>query len=147
VGGGPLDAGGDALERHGQVLDAGDRQLLQQLPQRLVGVQVGAGAGQRPDPPEQRAAERLAGGALAPHPVQPRQRRRRVGVGGDEDAVERPDRGPQDQVRPDPGLGERLQHADLVGAQHPSAAEHEGDLVRSLVRHGPSPGSPDGNAS
>src|SRR6266536_2876585 len=71
----------------------------------------------------QRAAERLGSGAVAPQPEQPRHRLGRVGR--DEHAVDRAHRGPDDQVRPDPGLGERLEHPDLVRAQHPAAAEHE----------------------
>ena len=101
---------------------------------------MGAGAGQGPDPPEQRAAERLGGHAVAPHRGQLGHGRARVAVGGHEHAVERPHRGAEHQVGPDPGLGEGLEHADLVGAEHPAAAEHEGDLVRPALvpRHRPS---------
>ena len=101
---------------------------------------MGAGAGQGPDPPEQRAAERLGGHPVAPHRGQLGDGRARVAVGGHEHAVERPHRGAEHQVGPDPGLGEGLEHADLVGAEHPAPAEHEGDLVRPALvpRHRPS---------
>ena len=53
-------------------------------------------------------------------------RLRRAGrVGGDEDAVDGADRGAQDEVGPDAGVGQRGQHAHLVRAEHPAAAEDE----------------------
>ena len=50
---------------------------------------------------------------------------RAVRVGGDEGAVDRADGRADDEVGPDPGLGQRAQHADLVRAEQPAAAEYE----------------------
>ena len=75
--------------------------------------------------------------AVAPHLLEPAQRGRRIGR--HEHAVDRPDRGAQDQVRPDPGLAERPEHADLARPEDPAAAQDEGDLPpRRISHHRPS---------
>src|SRR6266498_2505359 len=131
---GPFDARRNALERHRQLLDPRHRQqLLEQPAKRLVGVQVRTGTRQRGHAPEQGPAERLAGNAVAPHLVEPAQRSR--GIRRHEHTVDRTDRGAKDQVRPDPGLGERPEHADLIGPQDPATAEHERDLPPRRISH------------
>jgi hypothetical protein len=68
-------------------------------------------------------AERQPQLVALPHPLQARHRARRVG--GHERAVDRADRGAHDQIRPDARLRERAEHADLVRAEQPAAAEDE----------------------
>ena len=55
-------------------------------------------------------------------------------IGGEERAVDGPDRGPNDDVWPDLMLREGAQHPDLVRAQNSAAAEHEGNLGGGLIR-------------
>ena len=93
-------------------------------------VQVGAGPGQRADPPEDRAAERGTDHIGAPDRLQPLGRAGRVGR--DEHPVDGADRGAQHEVGPDAGVGQGGQHAHLVGAQHPATAEHEGGAQCSV---------------
>ena len=86
--GGALDRGGHALERHGQVLDALDRQVLgEQLAQRSAAVHVRPAAQRRPDPLPQRAAEDAALRRELPPDVGQPERRLDGGVGGDEESV------------------------------------------------------------
>src|SRR4029077_656844 len=68
-------------------------------------------------------AEDRAEGLTAPQAVEPL--RRAFRVGGDEGAVHRADGGADDEVGPHPGVGQRAQHADLVRAEQPTAAEYE----------------------
>ena len=53
------------------------------------------------------------------------------GVRRDRGAVDRPDRGAQDDVGRDPPLDERAEHADLVGAEVAASAEDEGGVGSS----------------
>ena len=86
-------------------------------------MQVGAGARQPDRPAPEGLAERLPQRVALPQLVQPRRRARRVGR--HERAVDGADRGAHDHVGRDAGLGQGPEHADLVGAEHTPAAEHE----------------------
>ena len=78
-----------ALEAHRQVLDQRDRQRLgQRRPQRLVAVQVRAGARERRQPPEQRAGEDVAALDVGPRVREPLDHRHRR-LAGDGGAVDR----------------------------------------------------------
>jgi hypothetical protein len=134
-----LDARRDAVERHGQLGELGDRQRLgQHPPERLDRMQVRSGAGQ-PDG----TLEDVLGEGLAEHLAAPELAELVGGpfrIGGDEHPVDRPDRGSDDQVRLDPGLVKRQQHADLIGAEDATAAEHESRphlRLDPLARHVP----------
>jgi hypothetical protein len=120
-----LDAGRHALERQFQVGEVAPGQRGGQQPaQRLERVQVRAGPDQVGGPAPQLLAEGQPQFVALPHPGQPPRRTRRVG--GHERAVDRADRGAHHQVGPHARLGKRAQHADLVRAEQPPAAEHEG---------------------
>jgi hypothetical protein len=124
AGAGALDARGHALERQLKVGEvAGGQHLLEHLTERLDRVQVGAGPGQPDCTPDQVLAERLPHGLAPPQLAEPLRGSGRIG--GHERAVDRADRGSHDQVGLDPGLGQRPQHADLVGAEQAPATEHE----------------------
>ena len=134
-----LDAGRHALKRQLEVREVAAGQRVAQYPaQRLQGVQVRARAHQPDRPAPELLAERQPQFLALPHPAQPGCGARRIG--GHERAVEGADRGPYHQVGPDARLGERPEHADLVGTQQPSAAEHErrrhDSSVASLSRGG-----------
>jgi hypothetical protein len=58
----------------------------------------------------------------------------RARVAGEGDGVQRTGRGTDDQVRPDAGLGQRPQHADLRRGQAATALEHERDPHRTEGR-------------
>jgi hypothetical protein len=68
-------------------------------------------------------AERQPQLVALPHPAQPG--RGTLRIGRHERAVERADRGAHHQVGPDVRLGQRPQHAHLMGAEQAPAAEHE----------------------
>ena len=55
---------------------------------------------------------------LSPEPAQPRHAGDR-GVSGKERAVDRADRRPENEIRRDPALCQRLQHPHLVGPKTP----------------------------
>ena len=124
-----LDAGGDALERDGELREVALRQgPFEEPSQRLDRVDAGPGAGQVAEPGDEGAAEDAALVDVGPHrpqvldPGGPRVRR-------DRDAVDGADRGADDQVRHDRRLDERPQHADLGRAQLAAPAEHERHTV------------------
>jgi hypothetical protein len=136
---GPLDAGGAALERHRQV---GERGVLAQRPvehaqQRCRRVQVAA-AGEAAQLARVGVAVDLLRRRRGPHLRQPLDRRL-GGVGRDGRAVDRADRGADDQVGLDAVLQQRAEHADLGGAQHPAATEHECRGSRRGRRHAAHP--------
>jgi hypothetical protein len=119
-----LDAGRHALERQFQVREVAARQrVAQHAPQRLERVQVRARPDQPDRPAPQLLTERQPQLIALPQPDQPVRRARRVGR--DQRAVDRADRGAHHQVGLDARLGKRPQHADLVRAEQPSAAEYE----------------------
>ena len=119
-----LDAGRHALERQLQVGEGLAAEHLGQQPaQRLQRVQVRPRTHQPRRPSPQLLAERQPELLALPHPRQPGGRTGRVGR--HHDAVDRPDRGAHHQVGPDARLAEGTQHADFVGAEEPSAPEHE----------------------
>ncbi len=63
---GPSDTRRDTLERQVKILDAADRQICRkQRPQRLAGIQVGAGPNGRTNSVHQRSAK----DAVPPQPV------------------------------------------------------------------------------
>jgi hypothetical protein len=134
-----LDARRDALERHGQVGKLADRQRLgQHPPERLDRMQVRPRARQ-PD----RSLEDVLGERLAQHLAAPELAEligRPLRVGRDENPVDGADRGSEDQVRLDPGLVKRQQHADLEGAEYPAATEHERRRHLTSVPEPPRPG-------
>jgi hypothetical protein len=100
---GRLDPGGHALERQPQVGEVlpGQR-LLEHALERLERVQVRSGTDQPGRPAPQVLAEDLAQLFAFPHLAQPRRGARRVGR--HQRAVERADRGADDQIGPDAGL-------------------------------------------
>ena len=106
---------------------AGER-VAEHAAQRLDRVQVRAGPGQRDRAAPQVLAEGPAKGVAAPQITQPLRRAGRVGR--HERSVDRPHRGADHHVGPDSGLGQRPEHADLVGAEHAAPAEHECRLHR-----------------
>ena len=125
--GGPLDAGRAALERHRELLEGQVAELLgEPVPQRLGRVQVGAGPDGPGDLAERAVAVHLAVAHRAlPQADQPVDHAG-AGVGGHQGAVQRADRGAQDQVRADAGLEERPEHADLDRAEQAATAQDEG---------------------
>jgi hypothetical protein len=123
--GGALDARGDALERHGQLLDPPVAEsIVQQRAQRVVAVQAHARARERPQAPEDRPAEQLAALDRRPRAGQPLHRGERR-LCRDRRAVDRADRRAEHEVGRDAALQQGAQHADLVGAERSAAAEHE----------------------
>jgi hypothetical protein len=66
--------------------------------------------------------------------------RRPSGIGRHEDPVERTNRGADNEVRPDAGLSEGTQHADLMRAHQATAAKHE---RRTHASHYPRTLAPD----
>jgi hypothetical protein len=130
-----LDAGRHALEGQlevGEVLPGQDAR--QQPAQPLQRVQVGP----RTQQPHRPAPQSLAEGQpqLVTFPHLPEPDRRAGRVRRHQRAVDGADRRTHDEVGPDAGLRQRLQHADLVRAEQPPAAEHE------RRRHPPSLTSP-----
>jgi hypothetical protein len=119
-----LDAGRHALERQFQVREVAARQrVAQNAPQRLERVQVRARPDQPDRPAPQLLAERQPQLIALPQPDQPVGRAR--WVGRYERAVDGADRSAHHQVGLDARLGKRPEHADLVRAEQPSAAEYE----------------------
>jgi len=102
---------------------AAGQRVAQDPAQRLQGVQVRARADQPDRPAPELLAERQPQFVALPHPAQPGGRAGRVG--GHERAVEGADRGTDHQVGPDAGLGQRAEHADLMSAEQPPAAQYE----------------------
>jgi hypothetical protein len=134
---GRLDPGGHALERQPQVGEILTRQRFgEHALERLERVQVRSRTDQPGRPAPQVLAEDLPQLVAFPHLAQPRRGGRRVGC--DERSVERANGCAHDQVGLDAGLRQRPEHADLVRAEEPSAAEHE------RRRHGSSLASPRG---
>ncbi len=137
MGGGPLDAGGHTLERHGQVLDPLDRQHPgQEQSERVILIDVGLGRGQGPDPCGERRIEHAG-------PIDRRPQLGQLldgverGIGGDHGPVEGTDRGPDDEVGLDTSFEQGLELANLVGAELTAPSEHEGGLRGpSLIGHG-----------
>ena len=101
--------------------------FVQHVPERLDGVQVGAGPHQPDGPAPERLAERVAQRLALPQLGQPVRRTGRVSR--HERAVDRADRGAHDQIGPHARLLERAEHADLVRAEQAAAAEHERGLA------------------
>ena len=145
---GPLDARRADLEPDRQLLEGQVAELLdQRLLQRLRRPEVGAGAHGPADGAQRAVAVHLApaaGGALPERGELLDDAE--VGLAGDQGAVEGADAGAEHQVRDDAALEQRAQHADLDGAEHAAAAEHEcGRHTRASVppapgaRHGPAP--------
>ena len=126
--GGPLDAGRAHLEPRGQVLEADVAELLlEPLPHRLGGVEVGAGG----DRTSYRGQGLLGVAAtagladIAPQVGEPLDDGGR-GVAGDQGAVQGADAGAQHQLGCHLGLEQGAQHADLDRAEHAPSAQHEG---------------------
>jgi hypothetical protein len=97
-------------------------------------VQVRAGARQPDGPAHEGFAEHEPKGVAAPQvseaPGGP------LWIGGDEGTVHGANRGADDKVGADPGVGQRAQHADLVGAEQPAAAEYECDRHLAQANRG-----------
>jgi hypothetical protein len=49
-------------------------------------------------------------------------------IGGEEGAVDRADRGAEDNIGRDRALGEGPQHSDLMPAEDPASAQHDGNF-------------------
>ena len=101
---------------------------LEPFPQRLGGVDVGAGGHGAADRAQRPVAvhRRVALRAVAAHSSVSRSTTATSGSARDHRAVERADAGAEHEVRDDAALEEGAQHADLDGAEHAAAAEHEG---------------------
>ncbi len=128
--GGRLDRGRDTLEWDAQRFDRIHRHGGGQQPaQALVAVQVGARAGERPEPAEDRAAEDVVALEARPHLREAGDRRDRR-LGGHRGAVDRADRRAHHQVRHDTALEQRAEHPHLVGPEVPAASEDEGGRGR-----------------
>jgi hypothetical protein len=100
---GALDAGRDAVKRQpeiGEVVPG--KHVVQNVPQRLDRVQVGARTSQPRDPAPDGLAERLPHGIAAPQFGQACRRARRVGR--HECAIDRAHRRADDHIGPDAGF-------------------------------------------
>src|SRR5215469_6974656 len=112
------------MERELEVVEVLGWELFgEQLPQRFDGVQVSAGPDQGDRAPHPGLAEYHTQRLASPEVGEPFGRA--VRVGGNEGAVDRADGGADDQVGAYVGFAQGAQHAYLVRAEQPPAAEHE----------------------
>ena len=129
--------GGDALERHGQLLERAGRSVgLQRPAQALVVVDGLALAGQGDGPGQQLARHQLRAVELAPQALHPGH----AGHGrvlGQRRPVDGAHRAAHDQVGPEVPLGQGPQHADLQGPQVAAAGQHEGHRPRPALPASP----------
>jgi hypothetical protein len=99
--------------------------FVQKLSECVVGVQMGAMAGQRAELPEYRTAEDAPGGESRPHVNHAIHRFSRR-FGGQERPVESAHARPDDQIRSDAALQEGTQHAHLCCTEDAATSEHKG---------------------
>ena len=120
-----LDASRHALERHGEVLDqTATEHRRHHLAQTVGVVQVRATTDEGPHAVSKSSVGDDVGRLLHPHPAEPFDPCC-GGISGEDRAVERPDRTPEDELRCDAAIDECLQHPDLDRTPLATAAKDE----------------------